>query len=407
MRREPTVMVTPPKLRSLLLTPVTPAMTGNGLAMRAAAIRNALAALGQVDTLLAPVAEQPGQASGRVRTLALNSSPRTAASWLSYARGRKLLTSITNLPTRARLAPPGILDEYYLSRDYDVVYVLRLYLAGLALPLMARSTETHFLLDLDEDDAAVAKQIGNLLEKQGKQRQARHHWQESIDLESFANACLPWFDTVAYSTRTEAMARQRTGINQITLPNTINCDGSFMPSEVGSPPRLLFVGNLDYQPNQDAVFRLISSILPELRCSDSLTELWVVGAGGLALKEAYGDKPGVVWMGYLQDLKDVYSSASVAVVPLRAGGGSRLKILEAMACGLPVVATPKAVEGLNVLPNQHFLLADTDSELVEAVKQLANRPELGNAIARAAFNFVQEEHSPGILESELITVLKN
>ncbi|MFT6956820.1 MAG: glycosyltransferase involved in cell wall biosynthesis [Halieaceae bacterium] len=385
-------MITPAPERTLLLTPITSADTGNGLAMRAHAIQCALASLGTVDTVVIPVAE-----------VALNStvihSREAAASWLQYSKGRELLQKIDSLPSRVRLAPPLVTQALALGEPYDRVYVLRLYLAGAVLPLMKQWTDTLFLLDRDEDDAQVIRQIGALLEADGESGQAEKQYYEAELLERFATACTSWFDLVAYSSQVEASASSISDERVLILPNTIHSADN--PSPAPPSTRLLFLGNLNYPPNHDALKRVLVHILPTLRLVDTQAELVVVGAGGNALQRQHSDDAGVTWLGFLPKISEAYSNITALIAPLRAGGGSRIKVLEAMAHGVPVIASAKGLEGLDVEHDRHVLVADTDEAFRLAILRLSQSATLRSKLVEEAASYIQREHNPAYLPGNL------
>jgi glycosyltransferase involved in cell wall biosynthesis len=111
-----------------------------------------------------------------------------------------------------------------------------------------------------------------------------------------------------------------------------------------------------------------------------------VDLGGLKLDEA------VELTGYVDDIRPVVAGSSLAVIPLRIGGGTRLKVLEAMALGTPVVSTPKGIEGLDVQPGEHLLVGATPAEFAEAVIRLLQSPELRLRIAGCAAAHVQAHY---------------
>ncbi len=99
--------------------------------------------------------------------------------------------------------------------------------------------------------------------------------------------------------------------------------------------------------------------------------------------------------GRLAELDVLYGEATLAIVPLRAGGGSRLKILEAFAHGVPVVATSAAARGIDVAHGRELLLAESDEQLAEATVHLATHPDEAVALAERAFAFVCANHDLG------------
>lgn len=134
-------------------------------------------------------------------------------------------------------------------------------------------------------------------------------------------------------------------------------------------PVMLFIGALDYMPNQDAAIYICRDILPLIKKSFENAKILIVGrkpsSGILRLAsesvEVWGDVPSV---------KPFYERASIAIVPLRAGSGSRLKILEAMALGRPVVSTTKGAEGLEIEPGIDFIQANAPAAFAESIKKL-------------------------------------
>jgi len=136
---------------------------------------------------------------------------------------------------------------------------------------------------------------------------------------------------------------------------------------------LLFVGNMDYRPNIDAVTYFVNKVMPLLDQTLPNYVFWIVGINPrdevLALKS---EKVHVT--GRVPDVKPYYENAQVVVVPLFAGGGTRLKILEALALGRPVVSTTIGAEGLDLTAGEHFFLADTPETFCEAIEILITDP---------------------------------
>ena len=156
-------------------------------------------------------------------------------------------------------------------------------------------------------------------------------------------------------------------------------------------PVMLFIGALDYLPNQDAANYLCRDIFPLIKKSFQNAGILLVGRKpspeilGLASEavEVWGDVP---------EVEPFYRRASIAVVPLRAGSGSRLKILEAMALGRPVVSTTKGAEGLEIEAGIDFLAADDPAAFAESIKMLFNEPGLYQNISSHARKTVEEKY---------------
>ena len=134
---------------------------------------------------------------------------------------------------------------------------------------------------------------------------------------------------------------------------------SFTPSnEPGSS--LIFVGTMDYFPNIEAAISFARTVWPTLRQRFPHLRLAIVGANPAAEVRALSELEGVTVTGAVPDVRPYYRDAFAAIVPLRTGGGTRLKILEAMAAGVPVISSTLGAEGLAVSPNRDILIADPD-----------------------------------------------
>jgi glycosyltransferase involved in cell wall biosynthesis len=146
---------------------------------------------------------------------------------------------------------------------------------------------------------------------------------------------------------------------------------------------LLFIGNFKHPPNLDAADRLINSVFPQVQSKFSGARLFIVGAH-LPANVLQNANPNVVTTGYVSDVTPYLERASLVVIPLRLGGGMRVKTLEALAAGKAIVASARAVEGLDVINGQHLVLAESDEEFVETIADLLNNTERRLALATQA-----------------------
>jgi glycosyltransferase involved in cell wall biosynthesis len=155
----------------------------------------------------------------------------------------------------------------------------------------------------------------------------------------------------------------------------------------------VFTGNLGYFPNVDAVDWFVREVLPRVQRVHPEATFVAAGARPHRRVRALADTAGsVVIEGDVPDLGAVLMRAAVAVAPMRAGSGQPLKILEAMACGAPVVATPLAASGIAAEPERHLLIgADADAFAAQVVRIL-DRPALASELAVTAHSLVQERY---------------
>jgi sugar transferase (PEP-CTERM/EpsH1 system associated) len=168
--------------------------------------------------------------------------------------------------------------------------------------------------------------------------------------------------------------------------------------------RIVFVGAMDYFPNSEAATFFANRIWPHVRSRLDGAELAIVGANPGPGVLALGELPGVKVTGMVSDVRPYYREALAAVVPLRTGGGTRLKILEAMAAGVPVISTPLGAEGLEVVDEENAMLVDPDdtegwaARLVSLAQSPARRAEL----TEAGLRLVQSRYDWENLGSKLV-----
>jgi polysaccharide biosynthesis protein PslH len=164
------------------------------------------------------------------------------------------------------------------------------------------------------------------------------------------------------------------------LPNGVDCARNRPGLAAAIPGRLVFSGSLAYQANYDAMQWFLAEVYPTLHRVVPDLSLTITGSiDGVDLSKLSLD-PTVQVTGYLDDVRPSVAQASVCVVPIREGGGTRLKILEAMALGTPVVATRKGAEGLDVSDGQHLMLADDPAQFIESTLRILQDPALRDAV---------------------------
>ncbi|MHB1354409.1 MAG: glycosyltransferase [Anaerolineae bacterium] len=158
------------------------------------------------------------------------------------------------------------------------------------------------------------------------------------------------------------------------LPNGVDTERNRpgLPPDDITHPALVFTGKLDYRPNSDAALWFADKVWPLIRARKPLAQWYLVGKNPGQQLAALAKLDGVHVTGYVPEIQPYLAAADCYIAPLRVGGGTRLKLLEALACGLPIVATSQGAEGLEVRSGEHLLLADTPSDFAEAVLRLLN-----------------------------------
>ncbi|MFH1279729.1 MAG: glycosyltransferase family 4 protein [Candidatus Eisenbacteria bacterium] len=179
-------------------------------------------------------------------------------------------------------------------------------------------------------------------------------------------------------------AREEAGpFDAEVVPNGVDTE-YYRPGTEGEADRIVWVGGLGWFPNRDAVAHLLADIWPRIRAARPEAELDLVGAAPRPLRPAGWDGPGVKVHGFVDDLRPLVARAKVFVVPIRVGGGTRLKILDAMAMGKAIVSTTIGAEGLDGSGGEEWITADAPEEFARAVVRLLGDGDARRRVGAAA-----------------------
>jgi glycosyltransferase involved in cell wall biosynthesis len=176
------------------------------------------------------------------------------------------------------------------------------------------------------------------------------------------------------------------------VPNGVDCDRNRPGLAPVEPQRLVYNGALTYQANYDAVKYFLTEIYPIIQKTRPDVTLSITGSTAGVNLEGLPLSDGVMLTGYVDDIRQVVASSCVCVVPIQEGGGTRLKILEAMALGTPVVSTSKGVEGIEARHGEHLLLADDAASFAECTLTLLRDASLRQRLAVNARRLVEEHY---------------
>lgn len=176
------------------------------------------------------------------------------------------------------------------------------------------------------------------------------------------------------------------------IPNGV--DTGYYAGNFGAPTAdtLVYSGALTYKANFDAVDYFLREIFPLIRAQRPGVKLFITGKTEGVPVDQLPSQEAVVFTGYLDDIRPTLAQSRVNIVPLRLGGGTRLKVLESLAIGAPVVATPKGAEGLEVIPNRDLLIAEEPAQFAEAVIRLLQDPVLSQSLSRNGQQTVRNKY---------------
>ena len=178
----------------------------------------------------------------------------------------------------------------------------------------------------------------------------------------------------------------------VVVRNGVDCE-SVRPLPRNDRNEVLFVGSLHYHPNVDGVRFFVRDVWPALREQNPDLVFTIVGRDPPPEIIALHNVSGIRVMGEVADLTPYYEDAVFSVVPLRAGGGTRLKVLESMAYGRPVLSTTLGCEGLGVVDDVHVLLADSPAQMVQQAGRLLSQPNLRERLCAGGRALVEEEYA--------------
>ncbi|HVC34330.1 MAG TPA: glycosyltransferase family 4 protein [Chloroflexota bacterium] len=189
------------------------------------------------------------------------------------------------------------------------------------------------------------------------------------------------------------------------IPNAVDLTGYAGDFGAARPNTLVFSGALTYAANYDAASHFLSRIHPLIQDAVPEVVLRVTGAHTGVDLSSLPSRRGVLYTGYVADIRPVIGRSWVSVVPLRRGGGTRLKIVESLALGTPVVSTSKGAEGLDVTDGVDILLADDPRAFADRVVELLRSPELRCRLAANGRRLVESKYDWQIVGQDLRTLV--
>jgi len=192
----------------------------------------------------------------------------------------------------------------------------------------------------------------------------------------------------------------------VPLPIAVAASTITPPPKVPRAPEVLFVGTLDWPPNGEAVRFLLDAIWPRVVAERPDARLTIVGRGEQVFAGRAAALPGVTLTGLVPDVDEWFRRSRVMVVPLLAGSGMRVKILDAMARGVPVVTTPVGVEGIEARPGREVLVAETADALAAEVVRVLRDDALADSLSAAARALTLERYDIRSVGDRLLEALR-
>lgn len=386
-------------MKILILTPQLPHPPRQGTALRnyyfieALADRHAVSLL----TFLEPGQPAHPDAWGPLPALCQEIVAVPVPLRSSVQRLRDLL--LTGRPDMAlRLRSDAFADQlirWLQAESFDVVQLEGIELATY-LPLLERAAPRPLIVFDDHNAEYVLQQraFETDLRLPARWHAAAYSFLQWRRLRRFEAATCCRADRVIAVSGADSAALQRLvpGLEVEVVPNCIDTAAYQRPQPLpqGSAFTILFTGKMDFRPNVDAALWFGRDIWPLIRDECPEVTWGIVGKTPHPRLNVLRDDPSITIVGEVPEIPPYLAAAQLYVIPLRMGGGTRFKLLEAMAAGTPVVSTTVGAEGVPVRPGHELLLADTPAEFAAAVVRLLRDPALRVRLGTAARDLVTE-----------------
>jgi len=360
-------------MRTLVLAPTAPVPTRSGLALRVVHLARELARARDVE--LVALAREPAPE---------HDEPFTLTHLPAHGSRRRAQLRWAWEPWPVAQMDSSRLNRFVRQRaGWSTVQAHTLQMvqfgqaAGVPMVFDAPDSMTHVTATLSKADS---------------RRGASAAWRfEELKTRLYERRCVRAVDAVTVPTDDEGALFERWGAKcVVVVPNGVAVhDIEYRPPAAGAG--IVFVSYLRWRPNVEAAIELAERILPYVRDRIPDATLSLIG-GDPPPEVACRRGASVEVTGFVDDVVPHLHAARVTVMPLRAGGGTRLKALEALAAGVPVVATPFAVNGLGLRDGEHILLGNSSSELAEQAVRVMRDDALAEHVSRAGRRLVEERY---------------
>lgn len=249
------------------------------------------------------------------------------------------------------------------------------------------------VLDNHNVESMIIKRISETAQSRAMRVYARMEWPKLRRYEIQACRASDMVLTVSEEDRATLLNLDRSLAKVHCVPIGTDIDYYQPVERTAGSLNILSIGTMYWPPNVDSMLYFTREILPLVRREIPDSTLTIAGQRPVESVLALAKEPGIRVTGYVDDEREIARDCGVFVVPLRSGSGVRVKILNALAMGLPVVSTSIGAEGLDVRSGEHLLIADDPPAFADAVVRVLRDPELAAALGRNGRQLVCEKHS--------------
>lgn len=272
---------------------------------------------------------------------------------------------------------------------------------------MGKQIRKPWVIDAHNVESLIWQRYSEVETNWFKSRFIQGQWKRTVNFERkmFQGAS----HTVFVSQSDQAIARTQFGCRTSSVvDNGVDTAGyEFSARTYEVAPTFLFLGSLDWRPNLDGVYFLLDKVWPFIRSRYPNAHLEIVGRNPCqSLAKRILAEPNCTLHASVPDVRPFLAVAAAMIVPLRIGGGSRLKVLEAAASGLPVISTGVGIEGLELEADTHYVLADTAEQMISAVSRICNRENSAQLVrmTKSARQLIDDRYDWSSLADKLASV---
>lgn len=385
----------------LFLTPVRPDLNGSGREKRA---HQWITVLGETYTVTVVIATRgPVTTFTKLSIYEYSLHVHLSRFWkiielfnylFSLFSGKlKGLSSLYWIPLNA--THKNNLNRHFYDRKFAKIICFRLYLSEYATYLQDLTGTTSIELDLDDVESSTWAKISVFLWKNRNFKKSVLHRLTSFQFSINERKSIQLYDRIYVCSELDRhnLSTRFNADRFYIFTNKLYGKNIILPGKKHNL-NLLFVGVLSYYPNEEAIRWFIEHVFDELKLVIPGIKINIVGRHApLSLRLLLNGHADILYYENLESIQVAYANSIIAISPLHAGGGTKLKIIEAMWFGLPVVATTESVRGMNLEQGVHYLKANEPAEFIACLHSLVQDPDLYNNLVSAASDLANDSYS--------------
>lgn len=400
--------------RILFVSPIAPKPAGIGIELRAWSHLEALATVADIDLVLTMTPARIAEVSlEEVRPLCntisfIRRQPNSKMAKNGITGLTTLIYAVNMHGSSHRPDPDDVASicERLQNTCFDIIFCFRIlsYEVFQHFPRTLSWRSSRLFVDFDDiESLSIQRELPFLRKRIGFQGAliARIKGIRTSILESMIRRKADMIGVCSEVDR-QRLESSRCRASLLVVPNSFPCMPALPLRPVGNVAKLLFVGTISYPPNEDAILYFCERILPHIRngCRRDI-RLTIVGRRPSAKVTALAEGSSIVVAGDVDSVEPYYDEADLVVVPIRYGGGTRIKILEALSFGRPVVSTSIGAEGLELTGGQDLAIADEEKDFASICIDLLENQDARFRLATSGRERVCSTYERGRIQREL------